>query len=109
MALTWTATSSVCGYLGERPSRSPYRPAGWSTAPPRVDLGSHDWVIQHGRVLADPTQWDGGLAVRWRNGRDSDANHIHFGYVGKTVGFPRDFLQAGADDEPGAAGITRPT
>lgn len=33
-------------------------------------------VLQYGSILADPHRWDGGLAGKWRNDWDQDANRL---------------------------------
>ncbi len=33
-------------------------------------------VLQQGRILADPSQWEGGHAGRWRHDWGADANHL---------------------------------
>jgi len=33
-------------------------------------------ILQQGNILADPNRWNGGLAGRWRNDWDQDANHL---------------------------------
>ncbi len=43
------------------------------TGPTKDQIGR---VLQHGGVLADPNQWNGGLAGKWRNDWGKDAHHL---------------------------------
>ncbi|MGH3697484.1 MAG: DUF6973 domain-containing protein [Pseudonocardiaceae bacterium] len=43
------------------------------TGPIKDQIGR---VLQHGGVLADPNQWNGSLAGRWRSDWGSDAHHL---------------------------------